>query len=377
MVPSWLLWLHSAEADNTTVTGLSCLIGDKLAACTAVTLLQSWVRCCIPQKNHSGNGRGIEGVSLIQLYLHIRVLKLIVAQRGHGETTSRNDEFALIKMAHNQTADNYLFAFLVFACLQILLTALQVFRRWPWLGLGRLRLGCIVPCALAATLPTKLSTSMKGALAYPSYWWAEPEYVSSYGNSAFKVWPNGLDNSDVDEDFLKTCRPPTHILRITYALQGVAVSYDPFILFFSQEFIVSETVGTNFLNSQGIFGAVWGFLSYFLILYKKKSSPRPVSQPESHPFGRAKSSAYFYIILVDFAIVICLISGIVLTSSFIPWRSDECESLRVVNDRRFICGIYGIVPDAGNTAACQRGFAIQVMSFVSVYNSLTCYSTKF
>ena len=75
-----------------------------------------------------------------------------------------------------------------------------------------------------------------------------------------------------------------------------------------------------------------------------------------------------------------LISGIGLTRAYIPWRSTECGSPRVVNDRHsFICGIHGIVPDAGNTAACQRGFAVQVMILVLMYVPILCtyYHGKF
>ncbi|KAK4171645.1 hypothetical protein QBC36DRAFT_390992 [Triangularia setosa] len=107
-----------------------------------------------------------------------------------------------------------------------------------------------------------------------------------------------------------------------------------------------------------VFAATWAFLMWIVLgLIKEKA--------QGWEKQRRRSSFYFYILIADLAVATCLVAGVVLSSTFVPWNMDHCGNPTYGNSK-FISGIRLAYGDDDNWAACRRSLTIHVMAAVTV-----------
>ncbi|POR36278.1 Uncharacterized protein TPAR_03513 [Tolypocladium paradoxum] len=128
------------------------------------------------------------------------------------------------------------------------------------------------------------------------------------------------------------------------ALHGVVVSPSP----------VQDEARQLMCNGQGIALAAWGLVSGIVFQRSKKGHWPYTFKWED---GR-RSSAGFYLAVVDACFFVCVAIAVGCGSSFTPWHFNQCDSY----------GIYNSWPitDAGRAGECQRMLTIQIVAVLAL-----------
>jgi len=117
-----------------------------------------------------------------------------------------------------------------------------------------------------------------------------------------------------------------------------------------------------------VFAAAWDLIAWIILWILKKESSSASSDVRT--LDRKRSSAYFYLIVVDLAVLGCLLASVIIGGAFNPWRETLCSDPTHRNSL-MIALIQKASDDYSNTEACQRSFYILVMSGVSAFVSLS------
>jgi hypothetical protein len=104
-------------------------------------------------------------------------------------------------------------------------------------------------------------------------------------------------------------------------------------------------------------------VAWFILLMLKGAAKG--TRPEAEVMNRKRSTGYFYLLLVDLAIVACLVASVAVSSASFPWTFNGCDNKEYA-ESRVILGVMRAAGDKGRFAACRRGVIIQIMSLVSV-----------
>ncbi|KAK4200877.1 hypothetical protein QBC40DRAFT_224495 [Triangularia verruculosa] len=125
-----------------------------------------------------------------------------------------------------------------------------------------------------------------------------------------------------------------------------------------QPYLNRLTAAYGILSVVGVFLATWALIMWLVLGLVKERAPGREKK-------RRRSSFYFYVLTVDIAITGCLVAGIALSSTFVPWNIKHCDD-PVYLDSKFISGIRVAYRDENNGAACRRGLTIHAMAAVAV-----------
>ncbi|KAK4444486.1 hypothetical protein QBC34DRAFT_415018 [Podospora aff. communis PSN243] len=112
-----------------------------------------------------------------------------------------------------------------------------------------------------------------------------------------------------------------------------------------------------------VFAASWTVVVWFILIVLKKRAEG--TRTEAQVLGRKRSTAYFYLLLVDLAIVACLLASIAVGSASFPWTIAGCDNKEYAESRMTL-GVMRAARDSDRFAACRRGVIIQIMSLISV-----------
>ena len=127
------------------------------------------------------------------------------------------------------------------------------------------------------------------------------------------------------------------------------------------------------MQSKGVFAAVYCFLLLWLIPeLRKHQAGRP--QPRQNPKLRRRT-AFFYILLMDLAVIGCIVASIALTGRQVPWTFGACnnasnhdsifvrvleaEMTREIKYRRSPSAIFD-----DRKSACKSAVGIQLISTI-------------
>ncbi|KAK0672346.1 hypothetical protein QBC41DRAFT_313649 [Cercophora samala] len=123
-----------------------------------------------------------------------------------------------------------------------------------------------------------------------------------------------------------------------------------------QPYLDRLNAGYGILAIVGVFSAVWTFVMWITL---------GLAKTDARDKERRRSSFYFYILIADLMIATCLVAGVAVSSTFVPWNMNHCADPFYQNSK-FISGIRVAYQDKDNWTACRRGIAIHVMAAVTV-----------
>lgn len=123
-------------------------------------------------------------------------------------------------------------------------------------------------------------------------------------------------------------------------------------------------------RSKGIFATVYCFIIFFFIHNLRKPKGGVKLRPGSKPPRR---STFFYMLLIDLAVLTCLLASVVLTDSQLPWTFGACNSgsnhdsifvrvleAQMTRDIKYVRSPAAIFDDRKD--ACKSAVAIQFIS---------------
>ncbi|KAM7215864.1 hypothetical protein V8F06_008720 [Rhypophila decipiens] len=112
------------------------------------------------------------------------------------------------------------------------------------------------------------------------------------------------------------------------------------------------------------FAAAWSII-VVMCLGRLKSASKSASAAIT-TLDRKHSSAYFYLVMVDIAVLGCLLASVIIAGSFIPLEIRQCSSSNSISSLMIALLAKGTHEFPGaNTGACDKGFWIQSMTGIS------------